>query len=322
MTGFRHAALALALSSAAGPAAPELSGTGWVNAQDLDLERFRGKVVLLYFFEATCTNGRERIPELNDLRRKYIGKPVVFIAVNSGNPRAAVEDHARSTKFEWPILVDELRETEGNYGRKISLSCIYWYFVVAPDGAYREFGADQNAAESRIEELLPGARTLLQGIDVPNELRLAANRLEAGQMGEPVRDLFRALGKNDSAVSEAAHRMYLRILPLGESRLKRSKDLQAAGDAIAAFDGFTRLMRDFPGTPLAEEAQKGVEGLRQEKEVRAELKARRLLDQARSILEMGKRARPQARAILESLSRSSLEIPSVEAARRLLKSLD
>jgi len=55
MTGFARAALGLALGSAlAGPAvAPELSGTGWVNAQNLDLERFRGKAVLLYFFEET-----------------------------------------------------------------------------------------------------------------------------------------------------------------------------------------------------------------------------------------------------------------------------
>ena len=31
--------------------APELSGSGWINAEDLSLERLRGKVVVLYFFE-------------------------------------------------------------------------------------------------------------------------------------------------------------------------------------------------------------------------------------------------------------------------------
>jgi hypothetical protein len=36
-----------------GPAAPELSGTGWVNSGELDLERFRGRIVFLYFFEET-----------------------------------------------------------------------------------------------------------------------------------------------------------------------------------------------------------------------------------------------------------------------------
>lgn len=38
----------------AGPStAPELAGTGWVNVPELDLERLRGKIVLLYFFEET-----------------------------------------------------------------------------------------------------------------------------------------------------------------------------------------------------------------------------------------------------------------------------
>ena len=33
--------------------AVELSGAGWVNTPGLSLERLRGKIVLLYFFEET-----------------------------------------------------------------------------------------------------------------------------------------------------------------------------------------------------------------------------------------------------------------------------
>jgi len=29
----------------------ELKGTGWVNAKEIQLERLKGKVVVLYFFE-------------------------------------------------------------------------------------------------------------------------------------------------------------------------------------------------------------------------------------------------------------------------------
>jgi hypothetical protein len=31
----------------------ELKGSGWVNAKDLSLERLKGKVVYVYFFEET-----------------------------------------------------------------------------------------------------------------------------------------------------------------------------------------------------------------------------------------------------------------------------
>ncbi len=43
--------LALALAASAQESAPELRGTGWVNSKELSLERLRGKVVALYFFE-------------------------------------------------------------------------------------------------------------------------------------------------------------------------------------------------------------------------------------------------------------------------------
>ena len=51
-------ALAFALASAATAGAQdrpavELSGAGWVNSPGLSLERLRGKIVLLYFFEET-----------------------------------------------------------------------------------------------------------------------------------------------------------------------------------------------------------------------------------------------------------------------------
>jgi len=31
----------------------ELKGSGWVNARDISLERLKGKVVVVYFFEET-----------------------------------------------------------------------------------------------------------------------------------------------------------------------------------------------------------------------------------------------------------------------------
>jgi len=47
------------LAAMAAPAAAwaqdslELKGSGWVNARDISLERLKGKVVVVYFFEET-----------------------------------------------------------------------------------------------------------------------------------------------------------------------------------------------------------------------------------------------------------------------------
>jgi len=262
------------------------------------------------------------VPTRNELRRKYSGKPVVFIAVNSGNSRAAVEEYAKSAKLDWPILVDEWRETETRYGRKISLSNVYWYFVVAPDGTYREFGADQGGAENHIQALLAGARMLFGGIEVPPELRPIGRRLEDGQLGDPVHELFQFVQKDGSELQEAANKMYSRVQPMGETRLRRAKELEAAGNKVGAFDGFTWVAKNFPGIPMAQEAQKKAEGLQREKEVRTELHARGLLDQARSALGRGKAGRAQARAILEGVTQGSPRTPAAEAARLMIRSLE
>ena len=43
--------MALLAAAPAQEGAPELRGTGWVNSKELSLERLKGKVVALYFFE-------------------------------------------------------------------------------------------------------------------------------------------------------------------------------------------------------------------------------------------------------------------------------
>lgn len=43
--------LAMMLMLAAAQDGLDLSGSGWVNSKELDLERLRGKVVALYFYE-------------------------------------------------------------------------------------------------------------------------------------------------------------------------------------------------------------------------------------------------------------------------------
>ena len=51
VTLFSIACVALFPHTVLADTAPELSGSGWVNAEDLSLERLRGKVVVLYFYE-------------------------------------------------------------------------------------------------------------------------------------------------------------------------------------------------------------------------------------------------------------------------------
>ena len=51
MKGWIPLALLLAAATAEAQEGLDLSGSGWVNSKALDLERLRGKVVALYFYE-------------------------------------------------------------------------------------------------------------------------------------------------------------------------------------------------------------------------------------------------------------------------------
>ena len=95
---------------------------------------------------------------------------MVFLAVISGNPRSAVEQYAKSHKFEWPILVDENRETEKSLGFTISLQHIYECFIVDPAGKVRRAAGEDKAIADEINKLLPQARMLFDGIAIPEKL--------------------------------------------------------------------------------------------------------------------------------------------------------
>ncbi len=64
-----------------GTEAPEILGRD-LNGQSLQLSSFKGQVVVLTFWASWCGPCVNRIPEENDLVRKYQGKPFALLGVN------------------------------------------------------------------------------------------------------------------------------------------------------------------------------------------------------------------------------------------------
>ena len=71
-----------------------------------------------------------------------------------------MEGYAKSNGFEWPVLVDESRETERAFGIQISLSNIYQWFVIGPDGQTTRLGGSGERVPAAIDQLLPNAKFL------------------------------------------------------------------------------------------------------------------------------------------------------------------
>ena len=288
----------------------ELRGTGWVNSRELSLDRLRGKVVILFFYEEDCPRCRGTIPDRIKLRKSMEGKPVVFIAVNSGNPNSAVEGYAKETGLDWPILVDERNETEKQFGFTISLQNIYQVVMIDPAGKAQRISADNTAIANRVQDALPSAKMIFDGITVPAKLQAAARDIELG-LFEPAVGQIAALAQKPS--EDAAKAMYEKLKPIAEKGLDAAKALQAEGKKYAAYLEFSRVATWLGKTDYEKAATAALGELKKDKEIQDELKAQGMLTQARGLLASAKKAdQANGRAALDAIRK---KYPDTRAAK-------
>jgi hypothetical protein len=254
----------------------------------------------------------------NQIRKTYADKPVVFIAVNSGTTKADVEGYAKSTGFEWPILVDTSRATEkALIGQEISLQNIYQWVVIDPDGKAQRMGPDQATVDSRIQQLLPSAKFTFDGIAVPDKLKPLAKELELGFYETGIAELAVVAAKGTKDLGEAAKAMYAKFTPLAEGGLERGKAAQAEGKPWAAYVEFERVAAWFKKTDYEKQASAALSDLKKDKAVKDELAARQMLEQARGLMATGKKPdAAQAQGLLQVLAK---KFPETEAGKEAAK---
>ena len=85
-----------------GTPAPEFAATS-INGQTFDLKQLQGKVVLVTFWSTKCEICHSEIPKMNQLKDRYKGQSVVFLALTMEN-EAKVGTYLKSTAFNFDIL--------------------------------------------------------------------------------------------------------------------------------------------------------------------------------------------------------------------------
>lgn len=85
-----------------------------VNGRSWKMSSLKGKVVVLNFWFTECKPCIQEMPDLNALRQKFIGKPVVFLAL-ALNASSNVKDFLKANSFTYDILPDAKIATE-RYG--------------------------------------------------------------------------------------------------------------------------------------------------------------------------------------------------------------
>ncbi len=116
----------------------------------VDLEQFKGKLVMVQFWATYCTPCRVEMPSMNRLQTK-LGEDFVILAVDMGEGVDEVQQFVDEVKPEFTILMDE----DGSALAEWKVFAAPATFIVDPAGKiqYTMFGATEWDAEEMVEQL-------------------------------------------------------------------------------------------------------------------------------------------------------------------------
>ena len=151
------AALGLATSAFAaaqiGKPAPDFTATD-INGKTHKLADYKGKIVVLESFNLDCPFVRNhyKTGAMQELQADLTGKGVVWLVVNSVNPKYSSHRPPEKAKQEWTAQKIKatawLDDSSGVIGKAYGMKTTPHVFVIAKDGTLAYQGAIDDRAES------------------------------------------------------------------------------------------------------------------------------------------------------------------------------
>ena len=161
-------------------------------------------------------------PEMLAVASKFQGKPIAFIAVNSGTSRGSVASYLRQNRVTWPTIVDADRSFETRCSvPKVSLENIWQVRIISPDGKMTlgNPGDLQGAAE----RALVGAKWNIDPAEIPKLLQPSWAAVEFGNYSAAAASLKRYLKSRKPENKTAAQTLQAYV----EKQLEEQVELAA-----------------------------------------------------------------------------------------------
>ena len=116
----------------------------------VDLEQYKGKLVMVQFWATYCTPCRVEMPSMNRLQTK-MGDDFVILAVDMGEDAEEVQQFVDEVKPEFTILMDE----DGSALAEWKVFAAPATFIVDPAGTiqYTMFGATEWDSDEIVVQL-------------------------------------------------------------------------------------------------------------------------------------------------------------------------
>jgi cytochrome c biogenesis protein CcmG/thiol:disulfide interchange protein DsbE len=122
---------------------PHFSGHT-VDARQISLSNFRGKVVVVNFWASWCLECRPEMPVLERLHRELTPRGLTVVSVNARESTSAIVSYARELGLTFPLVVDPDGKINALYG----VIGFPTTFVIARDGRAVAFAIGPREWES------------------------------------------------------------------------------------------------------------------------------------------------------------------------------
>jgi peroxiredoxin len=290
----------------------------WINSEPIAVAGMRGKSIVLYFFEKGCPRCRERWPAIMAAKEQMKGKPVMLIAVSSGNPPASVTRYVRENNISIPVIVDASRTLETAAGVGIiSLQNIYQAVTIGPQG-----NVERANAQDLLSSLESAASQSSWNVDpttMPAALMPLWQQIEFGNFAGTGKLVVRRLQDRKPEIKQAAEALNRYANQQIQQRIEQAADATANDHLWVAYQLKQQLNTDFAGYELPDSLVNEISALEKDPTVRNEIEAMKLWNLVLKSMATGNTPPTRLNAMC---NRITTQFPGTEAARLATQTLN
>jgi len=141
-----------------GKLAPDLDAATWVNCQPVTLSAFRGKTVVLAFWDSADKSREGFVPFLNALLSKRQGSNIEIVSIHSaGAEIAALKQFVSGHGIKFPVAVDKLATNKiyrGATFERYNIKTVPSVFIIDAEGKVRYQDVPLRAVEEALKATL------------------------------------------------------------------------------------------------------------------------------------------------------------------------
>jgi peroxiredoxin len=121
-----------------------------IDGTETGLSQFRGKIVMLNFWESTCSGCAAEMPHIQAIFDTWSRDDLEILAVNNGEREAFVQSFIDSNGLTFPVLLDPNRAV----GTVYQVSAIPTTFFIDADGIIKRIKSGSFTSQSEIGNIL------------------------------------------------------------------------------------------------------------------------------------------------------------------------